>query len=72
MEVYMAHNGKLTTSAGWNAIFSWIKALVATKHDAALSVTKDSFVSSVSSGNGEQAGDLKISVTMGQAVKDVS
>lgn len=68
----MAHNGKLTTSAGWNAIFSWIKALVATKHDAALNVTKDSFVSSVSSGNGEQAGDLKISVTMGQAVKDVS
>ena len=68
----MAHNGKLTTSAGWNAIFSWIKALVATKHDAALNVTKDSFVSSVSSGNGEQAGDLKISVMMGQAVKDVS
>ena len=68
----MAHNGKLTTSAGWNAIFSWIKALVATKHDAALNVTKGSFVSSVSSGNGEQAGDLKISVTMGQAVKDVS
>lgn len=68
----MAHNGKLTTSAGWNAIFSWTKALVATKHDATLSVTKDSFVSSVSAGNGEQTGELKISVTMGQAVKDVS
>lgn len=68
----MAHNGKLTTSAGWNAIFSWIKALVATKHDATLNVTKDSFVASVSAGNGEQSGDLKISVTMGQAVKDVS
>lgn len=68
----MAHNGKLTTSAGWNAIFSWIKALVATKHDATLNVIKDSFVASVSAGNGEQTGDLKISVTMGQAVKDVS
>ena len=68
----MAHNGKLTTSSGWNAIFSWIKALVATKHDAALNVTKDGFVSSVSAGNGDQAGDLKVSITMGQAVKDVS
>lgn len=68
----MAHNGKLTISAGWNAIFSWIKALVATKHDATLNVTKDDFVSSVSAGNGDQAGDLKVSITMGQAVKDVS
>ena len=68
----MAHTGKLTTSSGWTAIFSWIKALVATKHDATLSVTKDDYVASVTAGNCEQTGDLKISITMGEAVKDVS
>lgn len=68
----MAHTGKLTTNSGWTAIFSWVKALVATKHDATLNVTKDDYVASISAGNGDQAGDLKISITMGEAVKDVS
>lgn len=34
----MSHNGKLTNSTGWNAIFSWIKYALTGKRDNAQAV----------------------------------